>query len=63
MTIPYKPDGMPAVCEQSEWERMELAKPGFHKLIQGGVPSEREAEQLARATSGDTRPRRHKPRR
>lgn len=62
MTSHNIPDGLPAVCEQSEWERMELARPGFHKLIRGGIPSERDAELLARGTSGNTRPRGYKPR-
>jgi hypothetical protein len=57
-----KADGMRAVCEQSEWDRMEQAKPGYHKLIQRDIPSEREAELLARGTSGDARPRGYKPR-
>jgi hypothetical protein len=47
------PDGMNAVCEQSEWDAMELAKPGQHQLIQRDIASEGEAEKLARGTSGD----------
>ena len=42
-----------AVCEQSEWDAMQLAKPGQHQLIQGDLPSEGEAERLARGSSGD----------
>lgn len=57
-----KTEGMRAVCEQSEWDRMEQAKPGYHTLIQRDIPSEREAELLARGTSGDARPRGSKPR-
>jgi hypothetical protein len=53
MTIHKQPDGMRAVCEQSEWEAMELARPGYHKLIQSGIGTEAEAELLARGTSGD----------
>jgi hypothetical protein len=53
MTLRNHPDGMRAICEQHEWERMELANPGYHRLIQGGIASEREAELLARGTSGD----------
>jgi hypothetical protein len=53
MTLPKHPDGMRAVCEQHEWERMEAAQPGYHKLIQAGIATEREAELLARGTSGD----------
>ncbi len=38
---------MTAVCEQSEWEAMELARPGYHQLIQAGIATEAEAESLA----------------
>jgi hypothetical protein len=57
-----KADGMRAVCEQSEWDKMELRNPGHHKLIRDGILSERDAELLARGTSGDTRPKSFKPR-
>lgn len=53
MTIRNKPEGMRAVCEQSEWDSMELARPGYHTLIQGGINSENEAEKLARADQGN----------
>jgi len=56
MTI-RKHDGMKAVCEQAEWDAMELARPGFHQLIQGGFTSEAEAELIARGESGATKPR------
>jgi hypothetical protein len=36
---------------------MELAKPGFYTLIRDGIENEGEAEQLARGTSGECRPR------
>ena len=55
MKIHGKADGMNAVCEQSEWDAMELAQPGHHTLIRGGITSEGEAERLARGTSGDLR--------
>lgn len=48
-------DGMKAVCEQSEWEEMELAQPGKHHLIQAGITTEAEAELLARGESGDSK--------
>jgi hypothetical protein len=56
MTIHGKPTGMNAVCEQGEWEAMELAQPGYHTLILAGIPNEGEAERLARSASvdGDT---------
>ena len=43
-----KPDGMKAVCEQSEWDAMELARPGYYTLIRAGILNEGEAERLAR---------------
>jgi hypothetical protein len=47
MTV-KKTEGIKAVCEQSEWDAMELARPGYHRLIQAGITSEVEAETLAR---------------
>jgi hypothetical protein len=58
MTVHRKPSGGAAVCEQAEWDAMELAQPGYHTLIRGGITSEGEAERLARGTSGDPAPRR-----
>jgi hypothetical protein len=52
-----KTNGMKAVCEQTEWDAMEKAKPGQYHLIQGGIASESEAELLARGASGDSKPR------
>jgi hypothetical protein len=57
MTLPQKPEGMNAVCEQSEWDAMELARPGYHTLVRSGIADEGEAERLARGTSGDPVPR------
>lgn len=56
MTIHGKPTGMNAVCEQSEWEAMEVAAPGYHTLILAGITNEGEAERLARCgpVDGDT---------
>ena len=56
MTIHGKPTGMNAVCEQREWEAMELAQPGYHTLILAGITNEGEAERLARSIplDGDT---------
>ena len=56
MTI-HKHDSRKAVCEQAEWEAMELARPGYHQFIQGGFTSEAEAELLARGDSGASKPR------
>ena len=53
MSIHGKEAGMNAVCEQGEWDAMELARPGYHTLVKSGIANECEAERLARGTSGD----------
>lgn len=53
MTIDKKGGVTNAVCRQNEWEEMELARPGYHTLIQAGIANEGEAERLARSTSVD----------
>jgi hypothetical protein len=45
-----KATGLAAVCDQGEWEAMELAVPGGQTLIKAGIATEGEAEQFARAT-------------
>jgi hypothetical protein len=55
MTMTGKHTGMLAVCEQGEWDAMELAQPGQHTLIQDHIADEGAAERLARGTSGDAR--------
>ena len=57
MTIHKKPEGMNAVCEQSEWDAMERARPGYHTLVRSGITNEAEAERLARGTTGDSKGR------
>jgi hypothetical protein len=57
MPVRSCPDGMRAVCEQAEWDAMELAKPGVNTLIRAGITNEGEAERLARGASGAARPR------
>ena len=52
--------GMNVVCEQDEWDALELAQPGKHKLIRTGIINEGEAERLARGTAGDSRNSTHK---
>src|SRR5438876_7612479 len=49
MTIHGEPSGLRAVCEQAEWDKMELAHPGHHTLIRSGIANEGEAERLARS--------------
>lgn len=48
MTIRKNSHGMRAVCEQSEWDALERARPGYHHLIRAGIETEVEAELLAR---------------
>jgi hypothetical protein len=57
-----KTNGMKAVCEQTEWDAMELAKPGLNLLIREGITTEAEAELLARGDSGAAKPRAWKTR-
>jgi hypothetical protein len=57
MTIDNQAESRMAVCEQSEWEAMELQRPGYRKLVYAGIASETEAELIARDTSGDPAPR------
>ncbi|MBI1916434.1 MAG: hypothetical protein HYS12_17125 [Planctomycetes bacterium] len=49
MTLHGKPVGVHAVCEQSEWDALELSRPGYHTLLKAGITNEGEAERLARA--------------
>jgi hypothetical protein len=57
VTVRRKPCVVRAVCERTEWDAMELARPGYHTLVLGGIKSEPEAERLARGTAGDRPPR------
>lgn len=50
MTIYGKPTGSNAVCEQAEWDAMELAQPGYHTLVTAGINNEGDAEKLARSS-------------
>ena len=54
MTLWGKVPGPNAVCEQGEWDAMELARPGHHALIREGITNEAEAERLARDAPGGT---------
>ncbi len=55
------PEGATAVCERSEWEAMEAARPGQQTLVQEGIVNEGVAERLARGKSGDPVPRVSRP--
>jgi hypothetical protein len=57
MTLHGGTFGGNVVCEQREWDALELARPGFHLLVRAGIATEQEAEKLARGTAGDPRPR------
>jgi hypothetical protein len=62
MPVKGVPAGVRGICDQAEWDAMELARPGVNTLIQGGFTSEGEAERLARGASGAARPRSSKGR-
>lgn len=53
MTLPKQAAGGNVVCEQREWDAIELARPGYHTLLYSGIKTEQEAEKLARGTAGD----------
>ena len=53
--LPGKELVVNVICEQSEWELMERSEPGRYTLVREKIPSEAEAERLARGTSGDTK--------
>lgn len=53
MTLPKQAIGGNVVCEQAEWDALEIARPGFHTLLHTGIRTEQEAEKLARGTAGD----------
>jgi hypothetical protein len=57
MTLNKQVIGGNVVCEQWEWDAIELARPGYHVLLHSGIGTEQEAEKLARGTAGDTVPR------
>ena len=54
MSVHGKGSGANAVCEQGEWDAMEAERPGYHTLVRAGIPTEGEAERLARGTAGAT---------
>lgn len=51
MILHGKTTGMSVVCEQGEWDAMELAQPGHYTLVRAGITNEGEAERLARSDS------------
>src|SRR5258707_216594 len=66
MTVYGKPSGATAVCDQREWDAVDLARPGYHTLLLAGIASEAQAERLARGGPADAdtnKPPRRKARR
>ena len=61
VSLDGKSPGVNVVCVQGEWGQLELSYPGRYALVRSGIPSEAEAERLARGTAGDGRV--HLPRR
>ena len=57
MSMDGKTPGINVVCEQAEWDAMELAHPGRHTLVRSGIASEAEAERLARVPRATPLPR------
>ena len=51
VTLHPRSGGARGVCKQSEWDAMELARPGYPTLVLRGITSE--PERLARGTAGD----------
>lgn len=47
-----QPGGAVAVCERREWDEMVRNRPGHHTLIRDNIPTEAEADALAREGSG-----------
>jgi hypothetical protein len=62
MPVGKQMEPMKAVCSQTEWDAMERTRPGQQPIVQAGIAGEREAELLARGTSGDAKPRQSRPR-
>ena len=52
MTLPGRQAGVNAVCEQGEWDALELSRPGYHTLVRSGIATEGEAERIAREGQG-----------
>lgn len=44
----HRKDPLKVVCEQTEWDAIELGRPGVNTLIQKGFATEGAAEQAAR---------------
>ena len=61
MSASGKPIGLVSVCEQGEWDEMELVCPGYYTLVRAGITNEPEAEGLARDMSGYVAPTRNHP--
>jgi hypothetical protein len=53
MTLSKQAIGGNVVCKQTEWDAIELARPGYHVLLHSGIETEKEAEKIARGKAGD----------
>jgi hypothetical protein len=49
LTVKGQPSGINVVCEQAEWDALEVEHPGVHTLVKRGITNEGEAERHARA--------------
>jgi hypothetical protein len=47
-----------AVCTAAEWAALERDRPGVYSLVRAGIPTEPEAERLARGMAGAVEHRR-----
>ncbi len=56
MPVPGKPAVLTAVCRQAQWDALSEAARGRRTLVRAGIPTEGEAERLARGTAGDAVP-------
>jgi hypothetical protein len=50
-----------AVCTAAEWAALERDRPGVYALVRADIPTEPEAERLARGAAGADEPRRVRP--
>jgi hypothetical protein len=46
MTIHKRAERLPAICNQSEWDAMELLRPGYHQLVQSGIATETKLKRI-----------------
>lgn len=49
--VPKKGESVHVVCEQSEWDAMQVLEPGQRQLIMAGIQTEAEADRQARSAT------------